>query len=467
MSAMKSRTLDVAVPIYISNLCDSECRMCSMSRQNSRLERIDGSEEEIREQLDILYRIEGIRWVMILSGEYKKGEYRTNHLRRIVKVVNESFQMGFERVTINIGALDDDEIAYFYEHFLYPERVGLAVFQETYDRTIYEEKFGKYNPEVPKTDYDKRFLTLEKWLQHGFEMVNPGILLGAGNPYSDTDALIAHCTYLKEKYRDCKIQVSLPRIVGEHDCCDDLQYKKVICKVREQLPDADIILTTRESKEFLGKMLDYYDVLSPGTSEVLGYTESGEINNSPDKSQFYINKKRERPSLVLQYFQKEHQVNFRFVDNSLYQDRKQKAFISTPITNAINPETGCFDSAMAYQISSIAEMLKERNYEIFLAIEKEKWGKEIAKPEDCTVRDFNELKNSDKLIVYLPKCFSEGTCVEIGWATALVIPVTILCQKGMKVSPLIQGLSTIGDNRLFYLELSDQDKIRTILDSRV
>ncbi|SES78161.1 nucleoside 2-deoxyribosyltransferase [[Clostridium] polysaccharolyticum] len=464
---MKNRTLDVAVPIYISNLCDSECRMCSMSHQNSRLERIDGTEEEIRKQLDILYRIEGIRWVMILSGEYKKGEYRTNHLRRIVKVVNEAFKMGYERVTINIGALDDNEITYFYGHFLYPKQVGLAVFQETYDRVVYEEKFGKYNPEVPKTDYDRRFQTLEKWLEHGFVMVNPGILLGAGNPYSDTDALLAHCTCLKEKYHDCKIQVSLPRIVGERDCCDDQLYKKVICKVREYLPDAEVILTTRESKEFLGEMLDYFDVLSPGTSEVLGYTERGEINNSPDKSQFYIKEKRERPSQVLQYFQNKYQVHFRFVEKSLYQNRKQKVFISTPITNAINSETGCFDSVMASQISSIAEMLKERNCETFLAIEKEKWGKKIAKPEDCAVRDFRELKNSDKLIVYLTRCFSEGTCVEIGWATALDIPVTILCQKGMQVSPLIKGLGSIGDNRLFYLELSDQDKLRTILNSRV
>lgn len=463
---MKNKRLDVAVPIYISNLCDSACSMCNMRKQNETLIRIDGNMHQIKEQLGILYYKEGVRWVMLLSGEYKEGEYRLAHMKRIVQVVNEAYRMGFEKVTVNIGALYDSEIEYFYQNMLHPETTGLAVFQETYNREVYQKKFGTYDPEIPKSNFDRRLTTPERWLQHGFRIVNLGILLGTGNPEEDVDSLIRHCKNLLI-YDSSVVQISLPRIVQDHNGCSDEIYKNLIRKVKKEVPMVDIILTTREKEEFLEEVLPYFDVLSPGTSEVLGYTEKGEINNTPDKSQFFIARKRKRPSEVVRNFAQRCNVDFRFMEESKEYETKKTVFLSTPITNAVNPETGQYDAVMAYQIRRLAEKIRGRGYELFLAIEEEEWGKDIASPEKCTPRDYSHLQKATHLIVYLTSCFSEGTLVEIGWASAWKIPITILCQKGMSISPLVKGLNNIGDNKLFLVDFNQEEDINAILCSRL
>lgn len=146
---------------------------------------------------------------------------------------------------------------------------------------------------------------------------------------------------------------------------------------------------------------------------------------------------------------------------------KELIFLSTPITNAINPETGCFDMKMASQINVIAEKIRQKGYDLFLAIEQEEWGKAVASPEVCTPRDYTNLIKSKGLVVYLTECFSEGTAVEIGWASAKGIPVTIICPKGLKMSPLLKGLNLIGNNRIYHVDFEDTEQIDVILNERL
>lgn len=308
---MMNKRLDASVPIYISNFCDSACRMCGMNKNNEKLIRINGDREAVKKQLEIVYFVEGIRWVMILSGEYKKGAYRIEHLTRVIQAVNDAFHIGFERVTLNIGALDDDEIELLKSGFGCPDKVGLAIFQETYDRIRFEQEFGKYSKEIPKSDFDNRLQTPERWLAHGFHMANIGILLGAGNLRKDVDSLILHSQELKRHY-PCLLQISLPRIVGEHGSCSDSEFIHTVQYIKGKIPWAEIIITTREEKEIIEKLLPYINVISPGTSEVLGYTEKGAISNAPDKSQFFVRPVRERPSEVLSYFQSKCNIDFNY-----------------------------------------------------------------------------------------------------------------------------------------------------------
>lgn len=303
--------LDAAVPVYISNLCDSACRMCGMNKNNKKMTRIDGDREAVRKQLEIIYSVEGIRWVMILSGEYKKGSYRTEHLARIIQSVNDAFEIGYERVTLNIGALDDREITSLRQGVAFPDKVGLAVFQETYNRSIYEEEFGKYSEDIPKSDFNNRLQTPERWLKNGFQLINIGILLGAGNLAEDVDSLLLHARELKRSY-PCLLQISLPRIAGEHAGCSDSEFIHTVRYIKEKIPWAEIIITTREKKEIITQLLPYIDVISPGTSEVLGYTEKGALSNDPDKSQFFVRSVRERPSEILSYFQANCHVDFNY-----------------------------------------------------------------------------------------------------------------------------------------------------------
>lgn len=147
--------------------------------------------------------------------------------------------------------------------------------------------------------------------------------------------------------------------------------------------------------------------------------------------------------------------------------KKQIVFLSTPITNAIHPETGRYDTRMAVQINRIAESIRAHGYDVFVAIEEENWGEKIAAPEECTPRDYQHLLMADYLIVYLTTCMSEGTLIEIGWASANQIPITVFCPKEMKISPLLDGLNQIGDHRIFHVDFEDMEEIETILMERL
>lgn len=308
---MGNRQLAAAVPVYISNHCDSACLMCSMNKNNDKLQRIDGDAQTIRNQLQIIYQREKVSWVMILSGEYIKGEYRRMHMQRIIETVNTAFHIGFQRITLNIGSLDDDEIKLLRSGFKYPNQVGLAVFQETYNRAVFEREFGEYDRSIPKSDYEHRLSTPERWLSHGFRMINIGILLGTGDLQEDLDALIRHAKNLHRSY-PCSVQISVPRIAGAHDKCSDTVFIGNVRQIKQEIPWAEIIITTREEKELIARALPYIDVISPGTSEVLGYTKDGPIGNHPDKSQFFVRAVRERPSEILSYFHENYHIDFEF-----------------------------------------------------------------------------------------------------------------------------------------------------------
>lgn len=149
------------------------------------------------------------------------------------------------------------------------------------------------------------------------------------------------------------------------------------------------------------------------------------------------------------------------------EDKKSLVFLSTPITNAIDRITGCFDKEIELRIRQLAEKIRNKGYDLFLAIEQEEWGKAIAMPDTCTPRDYNNLIESKSLVVYLSECFSAGTYIEIGWASARNIPITILCQKGMKLSPLLLGLEHIGDNKIYYVDFNELQVVEAILNERL
>ncbi|MBO0439017.1 hypothetical protein [Candidatus Enterococcus ikei] len=144
-----------------------------------------------------------------------------------------------------------------------------------------------------------------------------------------------------------------------------------------------------------------------------------------------------------------------------------KIFLSTPITNSLNKETGLMHTDIATKISRIQECLISQRYEVFLAIDRENWGRTIMSPSECTPLDFYGVSNSSHMVVIISKYISDGVLIEIGWASALNIPITIFCEKESNLSPLVLGLPTIGEHQIFYVDFEDTEMIEIMLLERV
>ncbi|MDQ0361535.1 hypothetical protein [Breznakia pachnodae] len=293
------------VPLYISNECDSVCKICNLRKNNNKIIRKTATKEEIYDQLNIIYSIEKISAVCILTGEHITGRKRRDNLDLVIWSINLAIQIGFKKVYFNIGALTDDEIIYIRRNVIKTEVLILSLFQETYSRSSYKKFFSNsFIKNSPKEDFDFRYKTCEKWIDHGFESVDIGILVGLNDLEEDFKSLIIHAEKLKSK--GANIYISLPRVIGNSEnfkLIKNENYIKLIKNMKSKCPWAKIIMTSREDVNLIKKVLEYIDIISPGCSDVVPYRKEGKIINSELTSQFVVSKIRDRPSEFLNNFE--------------------------------------------------------------------------------------------------------------------------------------------------------------------
>lgn len=287
--------METFVPLYISNKCDSYCSMCSLKHSNTEIDRIEASLEQIDEQLHIIYEYEKIRAVCILTGELFHPEARLHNLSLVCDAMRLAFEIGFERVFFNIGSLQNHEIIFIQTHIPRSQDIVLSLFQETYEKKYYGAHFGQHPERNAKADFAARLSTVERWLDYGFANVDLGILLGFKPVGEDVKLLIDHAQHCIR--RGAEVYISTPRI--KNGLVTDEEYCSILQEIHQRVPDAKIILTTREKIEFINKMIDIISVVSPGSSDVCPYNRGEYIPNNPCTSQFVIDIKRVRPYDVL------------------------------------------------------------------------------------------------------------------------------------------------------------------------
>src|SRR5256714_7123849 len=125
---------------------------------------------------------------------------------------------------------------------------GLVVYQETYDRAIYNE----LHTAGPKRDFNGRLDCAERGYEAGFRRLGVGVLFGLAPWTQDARALAAHLEYLFKKCWQAQISVSLPRLRpaagGFHPrfSMSDRELAQLVCAFRITFPQVNIVLSTRE-----------------------------------------------------------------------------------------------------------------------------------------------------------------------------------------------------------------------------
>ncbi|GAB1640131.1 3-methyl-2-indolic acid synthase [Krasilnikovia sp. MM14-A1259] len=294
--------LHTFVPLYTTNHCDSECKMCSMRKGNARMERKFSGRNEILEQLDILYTHEGVRGVGFLTGEYQDKYTRLSTAFRIGWAMRAALDMGFERIYFNIGSMEPDEIDVLGEWVRPTEPITMCVFQESYDRQTYRRFMGDTPLSVPKADFERRVVSFDRWLDAGFRYVNPGVLVGLHDDLAaELVDLVAHGTHLRE--RGAVVDLSLPRMRPANASRDttrvkDDEYLRMLAVVAFTCPDQRLVLTTREPQEFQDRAVGLAGVFSPGSPDVAPYRAGTQAQNDANTSQFLVADLR-RPRHIL------------------------------------------------------------------------------------------------------------------------------------------------------------------------
>ncbi len=262
------RVIRLFAPLYLSNECVNNCKYCGFSRDNPIL-RVTLSLDEVRREAAELQR-QGFRNVLLVAGEHPKF-VSNGYLADCVTAVREFAPS----VSLEVGPMETAE----YQPLVTAGADGLVVYQETYDRPVYDDM----HTAGPKKNFDWRLETPERAYAAGFRRLGLGALYGLADWRAEALAVAAHADYLLRNCWKAQITISLPRLrpcAGEFQPLThmtDRELVQLLCAFRLMFPDVGLVLSTRESPKLRDGLFPLgVTLISAGShTEPGGYTGAG------------------------------------------------------------------------------------------------------------------------------------------------------------------------------------------------
>ncbi|MCX7882437.1 MAG: 2-iminoacetate synthase ThiH [Brevinematales bacterium] len=260
------RAILLFAPLYVSDYCQNRCVYCGFRAQNT-FARTKLSLEEIRKNGEVLSS-KGFRHVLLLTGDAPSitpVEFFEDMLRVLHPM--------FDSLALEVYPLKTDE----YVRLKQVGLDGLTIYQETYERKIYDE----VHPTGPKKDYLWRLETPERGAMAGLRWITIGALYGLADPLHDAFWTAMHLMTLKKYYPEVEWGVSLPRMnPAEGDfvpkyTLSDRRFVQYLLAFRIFFPTVGITLSTRERPYMRDIVipLGVTKVSAESHTEVGGYTE--------------------------------------------------------------------------------------------------------------------------------------------------------------------------------------------------
>jgi 2-iminoacetate synthase len=262
------KVIRLFAPLYLSNECINNCKYCGFSRDNPIL-RVTLSVDEVRREAGALHG-QGFRNLLLVAGEHPKF-VSNGYMRDCVAALHSDWPS----VSLEVGPMEADE----YGPLVAAGADGLVVYQETYDRAVYDD----LHTAGPKKNFDWRMETPERAYAAGFRRLGIGALYGLADWRYEALCVAAHADYLLRNCWKAQITISLPRIrpcAGEFQPLthiSDRELAQLVCAFRLMFPDVGLVLSTREMPKLRDGLLPLgITMISAGShTEPGGYTGAG------------------------------------------------------------------------------------------------------------------------------------------------------------------------------------------------
>jgi 2-iminoacetate synthase len=243
--ATLARRILLYAPLYLSNYCVNQCTYCGFRHPNPIARKHLSFEEALREAEILIGR--GFRHILLVAGEFPSldtleyygqilGALAARGVAPAIEIAPQSTESYAALAAFGVGTV--------------------TLYQETYVESLY----ATYHPRGSKAAYDWRLEGLERAAEAGIRRLGLGILLGLADQRSDLCALMRHGRYLEDRFADCRLAFSLPRI---HDApagfrppytIDDATFVRMYCALRIAFPEAELVLSTREPAELRSRL---------------------------------------------------------------------------------------------------------------------------------------------------------------------------------------------------------------------
>jgi len=242
------KTLQMYVPLYLSNECQNICTYCGFSFDN-KIPRKTLTDEELLKEVSVIKAM-GYDHVLLVTGEANKT-VGVSYLASAINLIRPFFS----NISIEVQPLEQDEYEYLVSLGLH----SVLVYQETY----HKENYAQHHTKGKKSNFPYRLETPERLGKAGVHKMGLGVLIGLEDWRIDSVFCAMHLDYLEKKFWQTKYSISFPRLrphsnehpspVGEGmgvRAMSDKELTQLICAYRIFDEEVELSLSTRESPKF-------------------------------------------------------------------------------------------------------------------------------------------------------------------------------------------------------------------------
>ncbi|AXR08206.1 2-iminoacetate synthase ThiH [Salinimonas sediminis] len=262
-------TINMFVPLYLSNLCANECTYCGFTMSN-RIKRKTLDMAEIESEARAIKAM-GFNSVLLVTGEHETKVGMSYFVQAVTLL-----RGYFDYVMMEVQPLPTED----YGKLRQAGVNGVLVYQETYHRRTY----AQYHLRGNKQDFDWRLQTTDRLGQAGMDKVGIAALLGLNDWRVDSIMTAQHAALLQKTYWRSRVSVGFPRLrpcagatdsSPQTDFISERQLVQLICAHRLLHPNIELSISTRESAYFR----DHIAALGITSMSAASQTQPGGYSN--------------------------------------------------------------------------------------------------------------------------------------------------------------------------------------------
>ena len=235
------KTIQLFLPMYLSNECTSHCEYCGFSVHN-KIERITLNDEQILKEIEII-KSYGYEHILLVTGDAPKN-VGIDYFIHVLKLLKPYFSL----ISMEVQPLEQKN----YEKLADLGLNTVYIYQETYNKDNYK----LYHLKGRKTNFYYRLDTPDRLGKAEIHKIGIGNLIGLDDWRTDAFFTALHLKYLEKTYWKTRYSISFPRLrpfkgrfVPEISLTEK-ELLQLICAFRILDEHVELSISVRESEKF-------------------------------------------------------------------------------------------------------------------------------------------------------------------------------------------------------------------------
>ncbi len=235
------KTIQMYVPMYLSNECQNICTYCGFSLDNKIPRRTLTDAEILKEASTI--KAMGFEHLLLVTGEANRT-VGVPYIKKAMRLLRPHFA----NLSMEVQPLEQQE----YEELIAEGLNQVYIYQETY----HEADYKIHHTKGRKSNFDYRLETPDRLGRAGIHKIGLGVLIGLEDWRTDCFFNALHLSYLEKKYWQTKYSISFPRLrpfsggLEPKVAMNDRELVQLICAYRLFNQEVEMSLSTREHEVF-------------------------------------------------------------------------------------------------------------------------------------------------------------------------------------------------------------------------